>query len=410
MNTSIKTVLYTSKKLSNGEHPVMLRIIKDRRTKYLSTGFSCPVDLWDANSNLPKKKHPHYTEIAILLGKKKLDAQKLLYEFENEDNDLSAYEIKTKLTKTRVRNPSVFDYFENIIKRLINKGQIKTAEVYKDTQKNLKYYTSKKIRFSDIDVQFLSGFEEHLIVKGKGGNTIYIYLRTLRALINKAIKEDVCSEKYYAFKKFSLSKYSKIKTAKRALSKEEIGQIIHLNTNDFPHLADAKNIFLFSFYCRGMNFIDIAFLKWTNIRKDRLVYTRSKTKELFSLQLLPPAQDILNYYKDQILENKESYVFPLIKETHITPTMIYNRKLKMLRKINEGLKEIAEIVGIKSVLTTYVARHSYATIMKKNGISTSIISQALGHDSEKTTQIYLESFENSVIDEASKQVLQFPQP
>ena len=79
----------------------MLRIIKDRRTKYLSTGFSCPVELWDANSNLPKKKHPHYREIAILLGKKKLDAEKLLYEFENEDKDLSAYEIKTKLTKNQ---------------------------------------------------------------------------------------------------------------------------------------------------------------------------------------------------------------------------------------------------------------------------------------------------------------------
>lgn len=244
-----------------------------------------------------------------------------------------------------------------------------------------------------------------MIVKGKGGNTIYIYLRTLRALINKAIKEDVCGEKYYAFKKFSLSKYLKIKTVKRALPKEEIEKIKFFNTKNWPNLTDAKNIFLFSFYCRGMNFVDIAFVKWSDIKKDRLIYTRKKTKELFNIQLLQPAQEIINYYKDQTFKNKNNFVFPLLKETHNTPTMIYNRKLKMLRKINEDLKEIAEIVGINSNLTTYVARHSYATILKKSGISTAVISQALGHESEKTTQIYLESFENSIIDEASKHVL-----
>jgi site-specific recombinase XerD len=405
MNTSVKTVLYTSKKLSNGEHPVMLRVIKDRKSKYLSIGFSCSKELWDFKTNLPKRKHPHHQEIGILLTKKKLDAERLLYELENEDKNLSAYEIKTKLTKKKVNNPLVFDYFDNIINRLIVSGHIKTAEVYKDTRKNLQYYTSKNLHFSDIDVQFLNGFEEHLIVKGKGGNTIYIYLRTLRALINKAIKEEVCGEKYYAFKKFSLSKYSKIKTVKRALSKDEIRKIMLLNTNEWPTLTDSKNIFLFSFYCRGMNFVDIAFLKWSDIKKDRLIYTRKKTRELFNLQLLQPAQDIINYYKDQTLKNNNSFVFPLLKETHSTPIMIYNRKLRMLRKINEGLKEIAKIVGIHSNLTTYVARHSYATILKKSGISTTVISQALGHESEKTTQIYLESFENSIIDEASRFVL-----
>lgn len=122
MNASIKTVLYTSKKLSNGEHPVMLRVIKDRKSKYLSIGFSCSIELWDFNTNLPKKKHPHFKEIRILLTKKKLDADRMLYELENENKDLSAYEIKTKLTKDKSSNPLVFDYFDNIINRLINSG------------------------------------------------------------------------------------------------------------------------------------------------------------------------------------------------------------------------------------------------------------------------------------------------
>lgn len=406
MNTSIKVLLYSSKTLSNGEHPILLRVIKDRKPKYISVGYSCTDDLWDSKENLPKSKHPNFKEIKILIAKKKLDAERLILNLDNENKNLSAHEIKGKLKKMHVNNPFVLSYFDNVIDRFIQNGQIKNSEVYKDTKRNLVYYIGlKKLHFSDIDIPFLNHFEEYLKRNGKGDNTIYIYLRTLRALINKAIKEEVCSEKYYPFKNFSLSKYSKIKTDKRAIEKSDIEKIQKLNLTKRDNLIDAKNIFLFSFYCRGMNFIDIALLKWKDIRNGRLFYRRAKTNEPFNLSLLKPALDILKYYEPVTYYGPQSYVFPIFSDRHNTPQALYNRKVKMLRKINADLKSIAELIDLKIELTTYVARHSYATILKKSGISTSIISEAMGHDSEKTTQIYLDSFGNNVLDEASKVIL-----
>lgn len=404
MNTSVKVVLYKSKKLSNGEHPVMLRIIKDRKIKYISIGIKCTPQLWDDKLNLPKKKHQHYDRVKLLIGKKKLEAEKMIYDSENESKNLSAYEIKGKLKRQRVNNPYLYQYFDKVIDRFISSGQIKNSEIYKDAKRNLQYYTGiKEIHFSDIDVSFLNQFEEFLKAKGKGGNTIYIYLRTLRAVLNRAIKEDVCSEQYYPFKKFSLGKYARLKTEKRAISKAEIDKVIEMKPKT-ANIILARHIFLFSYYCRGMNFTDIVFLKWKDINNGRLAYTRRKTNEPFNIQLLPPAIDILNYYKDNT-QNNNDYIFPLLTSDYKTPQAIFNRKVKMLRIINKNLKAVGKLAGIQTQLTTYVARHSYATIMKKKGISTSVISQALGHQSEKVTQVYLESFDNDILDEASKVIL-----
>ncbi len=406
MNTSVRVVLYTSKVLANGEHPVMLRVTKDRKSKYISTGFKCSKDLWDQKKNLPRKRHPLYIDAKILISKKTVEAEKLIIELENESKNLSAHEIKGKLKKAKVNNPFVFQYFDSVINRLKNSGQIKNSLIYKDAKRNLSHFTnSKDLHFSDIDIEFLNKYEEYLKSNKNGGNTIYIYLRTLRALLNKAIKEEICSDKYYPFKKFSLAKYAKIKTEKRAISKKEILKINNLNLLKHPHLTDAKYIFMFSYLCRGINFIDIALLKWKDIKNGRLIYTRKKTNELFNIEIRPEVYEILKFYKKQTFSNSESYVFPILNETHNTPQSIFNRKEKLIRKINTDLKEIALLTGIESELTTYVARHSYATILKKSGITTAIISEAMGHDSEKTTKIYLESFENNILDAASNALL-----
>ncbi len=406
MSANIKVVLYTSKTLKNKEHPIMLRVIKDRKPKYISIGFSCAKDMWDEEDNLPKKKHPHFKQLRIKISDKISEAQRLVLDLENDNKNLSAHEIKGKLKRKVVNNPLVVNYFESVSDRLIAAGQIKNAEVYKDTKRNLNHFIgSKQLHFSDIDAQFLNSFEEFLKTSGKGANTIYIYLRTLRALINRAIKEEVCSEKYYPFKKFSLAKYSQIKTQKRAIGKSDIAKIKKLKLTDRKDLIDAKNIFLFSYYNRGMNFIDIALLKWKDVQNGRLNYRRMKTKELFSMEILAPAMTILKHYKPTTFKNDESYVFPIFLEQHVGATTMHNRRTKMLRQVNADLKDICKLAKIKTVLTTYVARHTYATVMKKSGISVSIIKEAMGHDSEETTQTYLESFENKIIDEASKAIL-----
>jgi len=405
MNTSIKVVLFTSKTLNTGEHPVMLRIIKDRRVKYLSIGFNCSKELWDKTQNGPKKKHPLYKEAIIRIANKKLEAERLVYGLESEEKDLSAYELKRKLRRSKAKNASVIKYFDEVILRLQITGKIKNAEIYKDTKRNILKHASKELQFSDIDYLFLNRFEEHLTAAGKGLNTIYLYLRTLRALLNKAIKEEVCAEKYYPFKRFSLSKYSSIKTSKRAIKKEDMKKLAEVDLKDHPHLGDARNYFLFSFYCRGINFIDLAHLKWKDQQGGRLIYTRKKTAELFNLELMAPAKSILQYYKPLTDKGESSYIFPILNDGHVKPVTIYNRLTKMLRKFNRDLKELGVLAKVSSNLTSYVARHSYATIMKQMGVSTTVISQAMGHSSEKVTAVYLDSFANELVDEASKAIL-----
>jgi integrase len=170
-------------------------------------------------------------------------------------------------------------------------------------------------------------------------------------------------------------------------------------------LIDARHYFLFSFYCRGINNIDIGHLKWKDEQNGRLVYTRKKTGELFNLELMEPAKTILEHYRHLTYKNDSSYIFPILNEGHIKPVTIYNRLTKMLRKFNADLKEIGVLAGVNANLTSYVARHSYATVMKQMGVSTTVISQAMGHSSEKVTAVYLDSFANELVDEASKAIL-----
>ncbi len=230
-------------------------------------------------------------------------------------------------------------------------------------------------------------------------------MRTLRSVFNKAISEGYCDKQHYPFHEYKISKLD-TKTIKRALTKEQLAKFNAVKVVKGTHEWDSKNYFMFSFYTRGMNFTDIAKLKWSDIKGNRLKYTRSKTKQNFDMELLPPAVKILNYYKAFTGGDDVNYVFPILsKERHITASQIDNRIEKMTKATNKDLKELANESKIDFNLTTYVARHSFATILKRKGQSTSVISELMGHDSEKTTQIYLDSFGNDELDKANRSLL-----
>ena len=163
---------------------------------------------------------------------------------------------------------------------------------------------------------------------------------------------------------------------------------------------------MFSYYCRGINFIDMAHLQWENIQGGRLLYTRKKTKELFSISLLEPAQALLDYYRSAPVPGQQEYIFPILQAaTHRTPVQIDNRINKVNHQVNQSLKLIGKQLGIDEKLTTYVARHSYATVLKREGIPIALISELMGHDSEQTTKIYLQGFGDDLLDTASRSVI-----
>jgi integrase len=402
---SIKVVLFTSKTLSNGEHPVLLRVIQNRKVSYISIGASSTKSLWDEQNNLPKKKHPLYKQLLVLIDAKRIEANKLQIELETDNIDLSAKEIKRKLKRT-TNNKSVLKYFNETIEHLEKSNRIGYANIFQTTKNSIiNFCKTEELEFNDITSNFLMKYEEDCLKRGVSLNAIFVYMRTFKTLINNARKENIVKETFNPFKEINFTKYTRIKTKKRAITKEQIKKIAALKLEAETSLFHAKNYFLFSFYNRGINFIDMAFLKWEDIKNDRLTYTRRKTKEQFTIGMLAPAIDILNYYKEKYYDGEDSYVFPILNSTHKTAKSIDYRIDRMLKIVNKDLKEIATLAEIDEKLTTYVARHSFATIMKRSGVSTAIISEALGHESEKTTQIYLDTFESKVLDEASMAIL-----
>lgn len=403
---SIKVILYTSKLLKNGEHPIMIRFIKDRKPKYISVGHTCHPDQWDFDKELPKRKHPNYRELEILINKKKTEAQKLILNLEDEKQDFSVQEVEQKY-RAATKKITVLDYLELLIQRLIEEGRVSYATSHKDLRRVLKQFTKNKdFAFSDIDHNFLRKWEHHFQKQGVSQNTIGVYFRTLRSIFNKAIKEGYAKKAYYPFDEYKVSQF-KEQTRKRAITKEEIKKIEALVIEQGSSLYNTQQFFLFSFYCSGMNFKDVAQLQWSNFKKVgaklSMTYNRSKTNKLFNIQLLSPAVVIYEYYQSV---RSNDYMFPFLDSTrHNTPISIENRLKKTKKQVNADLKILAERAGIDENVTTYVARHTFATTLKRSGVSVSMISELMGHDSEKTTQIYLDSFEREDLYEATKNLL-----
>ena len=158
----------------------------------------------------------------------------------------------------------------------------------------------------------------------------------------------------------------------------------------------AVALFTFSYFMGGINFVDMAYLTEKNIIEGRLIYHRKKTSKLINLPLQEEAMMVLKRYKN----NSQGYLFPILSKEHQTEQQKLNRLHKVITKVNRALKAIGKELNIPIKLTTYCARHSYATVLKRAGVSTSIISESLGHSSEKVTQIYLDNFENNQIDKA----------
>lgn len=163
----------------------------------------------------------------------------------------------------------------------------------------------------------------------------------------------------------------------------------------------AVDMFAFSYLMGGINFTDMSLLTNDNIDNDRLIYVRQKTKKRIILPLSEQAKEIMDKYRD----SKRKYLFPVLDNKNRTTTQVKDRIYDVLANVNHHLNEIGKSLGIELKITTYVARHSYATVLKRAGVSTAIISESLGHSSEKVTQIYLDCFENKQVDDAMKNLL-----
>ena len=409
MNTYLDVVCYRSKILADGTSPIMLRLTKDGKRKYISLHLSANQSQWDFKKNTPKRNCPDRDAILSVIERKSKQYREQITQFKVEGKD---YTLETLVQRVEnpVRQMNFGEYLDNLVKILKaenrygyarNLGELKMSILH--FRKTLDFY------FSDIDLKWLRDYELYLRGRGNKANTIGIRFRALRMLYNRAITDRVVKRDNYPFNDFKVSDFHE-QTMKRAISKEDIKRIIDLDlrtvtTYHSPYLSLGRDLFLLSYLSCGINLTDMARIRYCDILEGRLSYHRQKTGKLISFQLQPMALEIIDKYRKQDAR-QDDYIFPILdRRIHKTEVQKRDRIHKAMKAANHALKRIGEKLGIPISLTTYVARHSYATVLKRSGVSTAIISESLGHSSEKVTQIYLDSFENSQIDEAMKNLL-----
>lgn len=399
MNVTANIVCYRSKTLSNGEHPLMIRVCKDGKKKYKSLGVSVNPKFWNFEKNILKPSSPNYEYLSKIIADKASELSEEIVKLKSERKDFTASTLIEESSQ-RVKQRTVNDLFCEQIKRLEDEGRrgymLSVKQVYNSL---LMFNKHLDIYFTDVDVAFLRKYETWLRKQELAENTIGIRFRTLRAIYNLAIEQDIVKTESYPFAKYKVARLH-AETVKRSLFKEDIERILaYKSTNNYMRFP--IDIFAFTYYCGGINFTDIAHLTQANLIDGRLIYKRQKTKKLIKIPLQPQALALIKKYHNA----KSPYLFPILSPFHKTAEQKANRIHKVITKVNDRLKQIGEALNLPIALTTYVARHSQATVMKKAGVSTGVIREIMGHSSERITQIYLDSFDNEQIDEAMKNLL-----
>ncbi len=389
---------------NNGNSPILLRVTHQRKPRYFALGIDCTPDQWNRETCRLRRNFTGYKTKNKVIQEYERRGEKIIDRLKEKDQPFT-FQTFEKLFLNLPKHTTVFDFLKDRCSELQSEGKINTKGTYTQVLNALKRFENKKdLMFEDIDYKFLKKFESFLFASGCSGGGVHFYMRTLRATINEAIKQGFMKAEHYPFStQFNKNGYSlkdlKSKASPRALSDADISKIKSFPIDAYPELKQSLNYFLFSYYTRGMNFNDIIKLKWSDVYDNRITYIRSKTGKVLSIGVSDATNKILNQYNGKTAR----YIFPALDaDVHKTEQQIKNRTKKCLKKLNADLKQIADILDINVVLTSYVARHTYAMTLKRNNVNIAVISEGLGHTDINTTRAYLNQFDNTVLDEADQ--------
>ncbi len=289
---------------------------------------------------------------------------------------------------------TVFAFLSNQVYRLKCLGRERSSETMLCTLRSfMRFRNGNDICFSDLTKDLLEQYEAYMKARGLVRNTTSFYMRNFRTAYKLAVEEGITTDNQ-PFRKI----YTGVdKTVKRAITVEDIRKIKALDLRRRPSLEFAREMLLFSFYMRGMSFVDMAYLRNKDMINGYIIYRRKKTGQQLTIELTAEAQIIISKYS-----NNTQYLLPIITDVNGDERRQYKNQLI---RINRHLKIIGNMVALSIPLSTYVMRHSWATIARDKGIELSIISEGLGHDNEATTRIYLDSIRASKVDKANRSIL-----
>lgn len=405
---TIKLLLRTSKTLADGTHPIVIRVTVNRKSKFIFTGKTAKVSQWDAAAGLVTKKHPLYPDLNIYLSQRLLDAQTELLDLQRQKKGFSAETVR-EIIKDNKPLMTFVQFCDKLLAELKQQGRIGTRRTYRTVKYSILRFTNnnQSLTFSDIDVAFLTKYEQYLKANGFKISYVKTQLNKLKAIIGKAILDRVVKKNNNPFLEYSLS-HLRPEYQHRSLDKDKLEKLLRYQAEEGTSKQDTINFFTFSYYCWGMNFTDMAKLQWKNIYNGRLVYNRSKTGKMHNILLLEPALKVIEYYKHlkygvNNIPPAEDFIFPILDPIkYNTASRIANRIEFKLSLTNRCLKTIASELELEENVTFYMARHTFATQLLRKDVATAKIQNMLGHSSERMTQTYLDSFKNDELDEVSK--------
>ena len=380
------------------EGTVYYQIIQNRVIRQLKTDYRIFTDEWNENGSCIIVGSSERSNLLLSLQErmewdlKRLDM--IIRQLDNRKAGYTADDIVASF-QSNTEGQSLFNFMQGIIARLKQMDKIRTAENYSCTLKSfMQFRGDRDILLSEIDSDLMQLYEAYLHGKGAVRNTSSFYMRILRAVYNRALEKELVEQR----NPFRHVYTGVDKTVKRAVPLSAIKRMKNLDLSLQPNLEFARDMFLFSFYTRGMSFIDMAHLKKKDLQNGFLSYRRRKTGQQLVIKWEKCMQEIVNKCHTW---DRNPYLLPILN----FPNESRKQYKYAQSRINVHLKEIANMIGVSIPLSMYVARHSWASIAKSKNIPISVISEGMGHDSELTTQIYLASLDNTIVDNANAQIL-----
>ena len=374
---------------------IYYQITHNRKTQQITTKLRVQPANWDADEGRLVSAAPNR-----LMIQNRIDSDVALLRRVIADLDSSGMDYSVEDVISRYKSPQshilVLDYMRTQVEQLRATNRLGTAKNYEKTMSSFgEFLGDVRLPLSALTEQVITKYNAFLVQRGLVRNSVSFYMRVLRAVYNKAVRQKLI-EQQHPF----IEVYTGIdRTRKRAVSESVISQLYKLKLAEGTPLALARDIFIFSYCTRGMAFVDIAYLKKENIQNGVICYARRKTGQLLSVRIEPSIQRIIDRYSSAL----SPYVFPILTSTETKEA--YEEYQIAINNHNRQLKRLSKMLPAGCKLTSYTSRHSWATAARNHNVPISVISAGMGHTSEQTTQIYLTMLENSVIDDANKGII-----
>ena len=409
MEATFKIVLDKRYQKKNLTYPLRMRVFQDRKYKTYSLNIDLRETDWNEQLQTVNNSNPNQRLYNVKIATLKAKVQKSIFLNEDEETLLTPEQIISEVGRKKQNSlvqekPDLLEYGSKHIAKLKAAGQIGNSIVYSCALNKLQSYAkTDKLTFEKVNYSFIEQFNIALLAEGMKVNGISNYLRTIRALFNKAIKEKIIDANLYPFSSFKIKTE---RTINRTLSIDEMESIANLDLPVSSSIWHYRNLFLLSYCLIGINFSDLLTLNKENFVDGRIIFRRRKTHKVYSIQIQEKAKEIFNYYFTSLPESNKEFLLPFVKQKN-NPAQLKKDIQQVIKTCNKYLDKLASDCKIDKPVTTYYSRYSWANIAKSLGYSKDLIAEALGHEyGNKVTGIYLDHYDNATLDKMNEKVIE----